>query len=220
MDSCFDLVESRQHDVASYEVFSWSTDIHILIKMVMTSDETQISPNPCQLANVTCKTRDNWKNPEYRLIAAIRKQGTDINCPTGKLWHGIKIFSFYCVHSWRQTVDVSFFLGVFCFPWRHALIISLTACLSVLLGTVSCSSNNQVPDRLLKSNLDKSGLDITLPNVKQILVRLILSESTECCVHGLLTSVAKFSRFRNELRKLRTFYFYTIIYIYTFLNSS
>ena len=30
MDSCFDLVGSRQHGVASYEVISWSTDIHIL----------------------------------------------------------------------------------------------------------------------------------------------------------------------------------------------
>ena len=27
--SCFDLVGSRQHGVASYEVISWSTDIHI-----------------------------------------------------------------------------------------------------------------------------------------------------------------------------------------------
>ena len=42
VDSCFDLVGSRQHGVASYEMFSWSTDIHILTKMVMTSDEFQI----------------------------------------------------------------------------------------------------------------------------------------------------------------------------------
>lgn len=40
VDSCFDLVGSRQHGVASYEIFSLSTDIHILTKMVMTSDET------------------------------------------------------------------------------------------------------------------------------------------------------------------------------------
>ena len=30
VDRCFDLVESRQHGVASYEVISWLTDIHIL----------------------------------------------------------------------------------------------------------------------------------------------------------------------------------------------
>ena len=30
VDSCFDLVGSRQHGVASYEVISWLTDIHIL----------------------------------------------------------------------------------------------------------------------------------------------------------------------------------------------
>ena len=37
-----DLVGSHQHGVASYEVISCSTDIHILTKMVMTSDGTQI----------------------------------------------------------------------------------------------------------------------------------------------------------------------------------
>ena len=36
MDSCFDLVGSRQHGVASYKIFSWSADIHILTKMVIT----------------------------------------------------------------------------------------------------------------------------------------------------------------------------------------
>ena len=32
VDSCFDLAGSRQHSVASYEVISWSTDIHIPAK--------------------------------------------------------------------------------------------------------------------------------------------------------------------------------------------
>ena len=31
-------------------------------------------------------TRDNRKNPEYRVVAAIRKLRTDTNCPAGKLW--------------------------------------------------------------------------------------------------------------------------------------
>ena len=66
VDSFFDLVGSRQHGVASYEIFSWSADIHILTKMVMTSDETQM-PNPCQLANVTCKTRDKGQLEKSRL---------------------------------------------------------------------------------------------------------------------------------------------------------
>ena len=45
---------SRQHGVASYEIFSLSTDIDILtIKMVMTSDETQIQIL-ANLADVTC----------------------------------------------------------------------------------------------------------------------------------------------------------------------
>ena len=29
-------------------------------------------------------TRDNWKNPEYHVVAAIRKLRTDTNCPAGK----------------------------------------------------------------------------------------------------------------------------------------
>ena len=55
--------------------------------MVMTSDETQIQI----LANWPVShakrlTRDNRKNPEYRVIAAIRKLRTDTNCPAGKSW--------------------------------------------------------------------------------------------------------------------------------------
>ena len=52
----------------------------------MTSDETQIQ----MLANWPIPeakhvTRDNRKNPEYRVVAAIRKLRTDTNCPTGTL---------------------------------------------------------------------------------------------------------------------------------------
>ena len=69
MDSCFDLVGSLQHGVASCEVFSWSTDIHKThyIQMVMTSDAKRV-------------TRDDRKNPEYRVVAAIRKLWTDKLC--------------------------------------------------------------------------------------------------------------------------------------------
>ena len=38
VDSCFDLVRSHQYGIASYGVFSWSTDIHTLTEMVMNSD--------------------------------------------------------------------------------------------------------------------------------------------------------------------------------------
>ena len=65
MDSCFDLVGSRQHGVASYEIFSLSTDVHILTKMVMTTDETQIQILVnWPMSNAKRVTRDNWKNPE------------------------------------------------------------------------------------------------------------------------------------------------------------
>ena len=82
VDSCFDLVGSRQHGVASYEIFSWSADIHILTKMVMTSDETQIQI----FANwpMSHAQGKNRKSLEYRVVAAIRKLRTDTNCPAGK----------------------------------------------------------------------------------------------------------------------------------------
>ena len=72
MDSCFDLVGSRQGGVASYEIFSWSTDIHILTKMVMTSDETQIQILAnWPMSHAKHVTRDNWKNPEYHVVTEI-----------------------------------------------------------------------------------------------------------------------------------------------------
>ena len=55
--------------------------------MVMTSDETQIQI----LANwprshAKRVTRDNRKNAEYRVVAAIRKLRTDTKSPAGKSW--------------------------------------------------------------------------------------------------------------------------------------
>ena len=56
-----------------YEVFSWSTDIHIFTEMVMTSDETQIQILAnWPMSHATRVTRDNWKNPKYHVVAAIR----------------------------------------------------------------------------------------------------------------------------------------------------
>ena len=87
VDSCFDFVRSHQYGIASYEVFSWSTDIHILTKMVMTSDETQIQIlAKWPMSHAKRVTRDNWKNPEYHVIAALRNLRTDTNYPAGKPW--------------------------------------------------------------------------------------------------------------------------------------
>ena len=47
----------------------------------MTSDETQIQI----LANWPM-TKGKWKNPEYHVVAAIRKLRTDTNCPAGNSW--------------------------------------------------------------------------------------------------------------------------------------
>ena len=57
------------------------------MQMVMTSDETQIqifANRP--MSHAKRVTRDNRKNPEYRVIAAIRKLRTDTNCPAGESW--------------------------------------------------------------------------------------------------------------------------------------
>ena len=89
VDSCFDPVRSHQHGIASYEVFSWSTDIHTLTEMVMTSDETQIQILAnWPMSHTKRLTRDNWKNPEYHVIAALRNLRTDTNCPafTGSIF--------------------------------------------------------------------------------------------------------------------------------------
>ena len=84
VDSCFDLVRSHQYGIASYEVFSWSTDIHTLTKMVMNSDETQIQILAnWPMSHAKRVTRDNWKN---HVIAALRNLRTDTNCPAGKSW--------------------------------------------------------------------------------------------------------------------------------------
>ena len=55
--------------------------------MVMTSDETQIQIFAnWPMSHAKRVTRDNRKNPEYRVIAAIRKLRTDTNCPAGESW--------------------------------------------------------------------------------------------------------------------------------------
>ena len=55
--------------------------------MVMISDETQIQILAhWPMSHAKRVTRDNRKNPEYHVVAAIRKLWTDKNCPTGKSW--------------------------------------------------------------------------------------------------------------------------------------
>ena len=57
------------------------------MQMVMTSDETQIQIFAnWPMSHAKRVTRDNRKNPEYRVIAAIRKLRTEKNCPPGESW--------------------------------------------------------------------------------------------------------------------------------------
>ena len=55
--------------------------------MVITSDETQIQIFAnWPMSHAKRVTRVNRKNPEYRVVAAIRKLQTDTNCLAGKSW--------------------------------------------------------------------------------------------------------------------------------------
>ena len=55
--------------------------------MVMTSHETQIQIFAnWPMSHAKWVTKDNRKNPEYRVVAAIRKLRTGTNCPAGKSW--------------------------------------------------------------------------------------------------------------------------------------
>ena len=90
VDSCFDLVGSLQHGVASCEVFAAGRLIFtnpLYMQLVMTSDETQIQIFAnWPMSHAKRVTRDTRKNPEYRVVAAIRQLRTDTNCPAGKSW--------------------------------------------------------------------------------------------------------------------------------------
>ena len=53
----------------------------------MTSDETQIQIlTHWPMSHAKCVTKDNRKNPEYHVAAAIRKLRTHTNCPAGESW--------------------------------------------------------------------------------------------------------------------------------------
>ena len=54
--------------------------------MVMTSDETQIQIFANWPMSHALTSEQQEKNPEYRIVVAIRKLPTDINCPAGKSW--------------------------------------------------------------------------------------------------------------------------------------
>ena len=59
------------------------------MQMVMTSDETQIQIlTNWPMSHVKRVTRDNRKNPEYRVVAAIRKLRTDTKLAVPEENHG------------------------------------------------------------------------------------------------------------------------------------
>ena len=87
VDSCLDLVGSRQQGVTSNKVIGWSTDHPNKCRWWLTSDETQIQIlqiGRCHMKNA--RQRDNGKNPEYHVVVAIRRLRTDKNCPVEKSW--------------------------------------------------------------------------------------------------------------------------------------
>ena len=102
VNNCFDLVGPLQHGVASCEVLSWSTDIHKThyMQMMMTF-RWNSNPNPCQLANVTCKTRDKGQKEKSRISCRCRDKETadrhklprrKIMAKAGKKWAAYRIW--------------------------------------------------------------------------------------------------------------------------------
>ena len=77
---------ARSSKLWSNQVVDWYLQTH-LMHMVMTLDEIQIQILAhWPMSHAKRVTRDNRKNPEYHVAAALRKLQTDTNCPAGKLW--------------------------------------------------------------------------------------------------------------------------------------
>ena len=76
IDRCFDLVGSRQHGVASYKVISWSTDHPYPLNTDGDDLRSNSNPNLCQLANVTCKTRDKGQEEKPKISCRCRDKAT------------------------------------------------------------------------------------------------------------------------------------------------
>ena len=66
VDSCFDLVGSRQHGVAGNEIICWSTDHPYPLNAHGDDLRWNSNPNFCRLANVTCKTRDKGQQEKFK----------------------------------------------------------------------------------------------------------------------------------------------------------
>ena len=82
----FWVSSARWSKLWSIQLVDWYSQTHCM-QMVMTSDETQIQTFAnWPMSHAKRVTRDNRKNPEYRVVAAIRKLWTDTNCPAGKSW--------------------------------------------------------------------------------------------------------------------------------------
>ena len=72
------------------------------MQMVMTPDETQIQILAnWPMSDAKRVTRDNWKNPEYRVIAAISKLRPWFSCGT------VCLSAVYLTRQWHDILDFS-----------------------------------------------------------------------------------------------------------------
>ena len=74
VDSCFDLVKSRQHGVASNKVISWSTDHPYPLNADGDGFRWNWNPNFRRLANVICKTHDKGQQEKSRISYRCRSK--------------------------------------------------------------------------------------------------------------------------------------------------
>ena len=123
------ISSARCSKLWSNQLGDWYSQTHTKCDMEMTSDETQIQIFAhWPMSHAKRVTRDNRKNPEYRVVAAIRKQQTDTNCPAGKswpnhVWPWLRSFASLCFSCIFGAVDLfrSDMLLIFDMVWIQGL---------------------------------------------------------------------------------------------------
>ena len=124
VDSCFDLVGSCQHGVASYMKYLAGR----LISIYSHFRRWNSNPNFCQLADVTCKTRDKGQQEKSRISCRCRDKETADRQTVPRENHGETMLKRAAFRIWktekRALRDCGIFFPncgkwslIFCYIW-------------------------------------------------------------------------------------------------------
>ena len=157
VDSCFDLVGSRQYGVAKNEVIGWSTD------HPRNADGDDLRKKILQIGQCHMKkpaTKNNGKNPEYHVVVAIRRLRTDKDCLAEKSWpNDVKFeshqrFSPFAFGGW--SVDQPVLITCYTVLTRPKIETALHGCNSWLsVWTVSWTRGSRGPRPLMVIDISK-----------------------------------------------------------------